>query len=103
MTGKRRAMVAVLATTFAMLGFGQTASSSIEASPGTASAIATAAATALPAPVDPPSGRTDRASVDNSGGNAPHGGTDSRISRNGRWDIFTSLDALQPSSPSANA
>ncbi|MCW2658712.1 MAG: hypothetical protein JWR06_2905, partial [Jatrophihabitans sp.] len=83
MTGKRRAMVAVLATTFAMLLFGQTASSSIEAPPGTAGAIAKAAATALAAPGDPQSGRTDRASVDNGGGNAPHGGTASRISRNG--------------------
>jgi hypothetical protein len=83
-------MVAVLATIFAMLMFGQSASNGRQAP----------RATALAASIGPSPGVTARASVADDGSQAQHGGSSPVISGKGRWEIFSSVDPLDPSSPS---
>jgi hypothetical protein len=94
--GRHRALVAVLATAFAVLAFGEPVSNGIEvdSTPKAATALAG----------DPTAtGRTDRTSVTNAGTQTAHGGSSPVISENGRWQVFTSRDDLQPGNPSALA
>jgi hypothetical protein len=86
--GSPRALVAVLATAAAVLAFGQSISNGGVVNPRSPDISA-------PAASDPPSpGRTDRTSVSDAGAQAPHGGGNSVISGDGRWDVFTSTDDL---------
>lgn len=86
MVGGRRALVAVLATTSAVLALGQS-SSGVEIA---------SAPHALPLAADFPAsaGTTTRTSSDAAGNEA--GGSQPMISANGRWQVFSSGAALDP-------
>ncbi|MDT4926260.1 MAG: hypothetical protein QOG01_3973 [Pseudonocardiales bacterium] len=108
MRRRTRSLAIAFAAALCCVAFVQASSSGITVqTPAAAATVAANAASAAAAAVSGSSsspGDTVRTSVVNgTDGQATHGGQDPMISGNGRWQVFSSLDALQPSSPSAQA